>query len=388
MSILSKLERACKATAITSPRGQSFRQFLETEAMVPADGGLYVPWTFNGRESVSGIVDAIDDVFRNGWADASICVAGGAQWGKTVLELYLMAYCTSSKWFSCGCYLPDDGLADAIVDTKFRPVVLDNVPWFAQMTQVGRAVNKSGKSVNTKGAFLCTDGVRKSVGMFRGLKKIPTSFSMDVVIEDEKDDIPRDKAKYLAGRMTASKLRFHLIVGTQRIHGAGQNREWELGSQGVVKVKAGSEWLNPEDEWPAICRLQTGHEPQPDDPILTHSGDFRRGESLAAVHSPTNVYYLASPRTGVPLERQTIRWHHRNPNQIQHRRWSFRVSQIGIPAIDLTQIVSHWARACNDSEEMTSFCCDRLAKPKSTAQSITPAILQRAREVAPFDMLS
>ena len=39
----------------------------------------------------------------------------------------------------------------------------------------------------------------------RGLGKIPTSFSMDVVIQDEKDDLPEEHARFLAGRMTASK---------------------------------------------------------------------------------------------------------------------------------------------------------------------------------------
>src|SRR6185503_19735120 len=35
--------------------------------------------------------------------------------------------------------------------------------------------------------------------------------------------------------------------------------------------------------------------------------------------------------------------------------------------------------------EMTSFCCDRLARPKSTGQSLTPQILQRSRDIEPFD---
>jgi hypothetical protein len=38
-----------------------------------------------------------------------------------------------------------------------------------------------------------------------------------------------------------------------------------------------------------------------------------------------------------------------------------------------------------DADEMTSFCCDRLARPRSAAQSLTPRMLQRSRDVSPFD---
>jgi hypothetical protein len=288
------------------------------------------------------------------------------------------------------------------VDTKVRPVVLDNIGWFAEMTQVGKAVNKSGKAVNTKGAFLVTDGQRKAVGMFRGLKKIPTSFSLDVVVRDEEDDISRDKAKFLSGRLTASALRLQIIVGTQRVAGAGQNRQWEQGSQGVIQIAPVQRnvfpipgyqtlesplpgWIVPEDHWPQICRLQLGAKPSVDDPQLSWEGDFRRNGQPVAEYSPERHYYLAHPDTGAELDRSTPIWHHRRPERIKLRRWSYRISQIGCAAIDLSQIVAHWTRAVADSEEMTSFCCDRLARPKSAAQALTPQILQRSRDVEPFD---
>jgi len=372
--------------------------------------------------------------------DATLVLAGGAQFGKTILELYLAAFITSQRFLNLGVYLPDDGLADAIVDTKFRPVVMDNLPWFAEMAQIGKAVNKSGKAVHTKGAFLVTDGQRTAVGMFRGLKRIPTSFSLDVVVRDEEDDIPRDKAKYLSGRLTASALRLQIIIGTQRVAGAGQNKQWEQGSQGVMMIGPVSSefrvpsselfgeasvvatggasvlasrrhtrrgrrlvsslappqqlgtietippgWLCPEEHWPQICRLQLGERPSPDDPQLGWEGDFRRDGTPIAEHTPDARYYLAHPETGQPLDRSRVLWLHRRPEKIKLRHWSFRISQLGCAAIDLAQIVAHWTRAVADSQEMTSFCCDRLARPKSTGQSLTPQILQRSRDIEPFD---
>jgi hypothetical protein len=403
--------------AVAAPAVPSFRDFLLHHARVPIGGGMYGPYTFAGRDALSAIVGQIDEVLGNArpeipgreqpgpvLKDSTLVMAGGAQIGKTVLEQYLAAYLTACRFLNVGVYLPDDGLADSIVDTKFRPDVVDQVPWFAEMTQVGKAVNKSGRAVNTKGAFLVTDGQRKAVGMFRGLKRVPTSFSLDVVVRDEEDDIPRDKAKFLSGRLTASALRLQIIVGTQRVHGAGQNKQWEQGSQGVMIIGPAGEpaaadsllamerdgprgWLNPEEHWPQICRCAITGTPRPDDPLLTFEGDFKRAGSgdTAATYTPDGVYYLADPATGRELDRAKVWWHHRRPERIKLRRWSWRISQLGMPAIDLAQIVAHWTRAIADGEEMISFCCDRLAMPRSAAQALTPAILDRARSVAPYD---
>lgn len=396
--------------AVAAPRVGSFREFLELHARVPIGGGQYGPYSFAGREALIEVVDTIDLVLgaKTGepLKDSEIVLAGGAQFGKTILEQNLAAYCTGCRFQNVGVYLPDDELAGSIVDAKFRPDVVDQIPWFAEMTLVGKSVNKSGRAVNTKGAFLVTDGQRKAVGMFRGLRKVPTSFSLDVVVRDEEDDIPRDKAKFLSGRLTASALRLQIIVGTQRIHGAGQNKKWEEGSQGTMLVgpmgkttgfnvvQSGRAvnivpigWLNPEEHWPQICRCQMGNGPAGTDPKLTFDGDFKRDGSteVAATYTPDGTYYLAHPETGAPLDRHQVKWHHRRPDRLKLRKFSYRVSQLGIPAIDLAQIVAHWTRAVADGEEMISFCCDRLARPKSAAQALTPAILDRARNVAPFD---
>jgi hypothetical protein len=416
----SLIEKIDDARLVETPRVASFRQFLQEHAQVKIthgpDTGRYQRYGFTGREALIAVVDTLDAILGHAGdpplKDSKVVLAGGAQFGKTILELNLAAYMAGCRFLSPGVYMPDDKLADGIVDTKFRPDVLDQIPWLARMTQVGRAVNKSGKAVNTKGAFMVTDGDRRANGLFRGLQRTPTSFSLDAVIEDEKDDIPRDKAKFLSGRLTASALRLHIVVGTQRIHGAGQNREFEDGSQGVMLIgPQGADlpsglivtlhdehcltvrdvppgWLNPEEQWPQVCRLAVTGTPRRDDPQLTHEGDFRGGRHPHAIEgTPDAVYYLADPKSGVPLDRARVAWHHRRPDRVARRRWSFRMSQMGTPAIDLAQIVAHWSRAVGDSDEMRSFCCDRLARPKSAAQAITPQILDRARLVRPYQYL-
>ncbi len=403
--------------AIQLPANVStFRQFLLAVARVRvpsgAAAGTYARYTFAGRAALGEIVDLIDHVLGSTTGtplrDVRLALAGGAQFGKTTLELNLAAYVAALRFLNPIVFLPDDKLADEIVDAKFRPDVLDQIPWFAQMTRLGRAVNKSGKAVNTKGAFLVTDGKRQSVGLFRGLQKPPTTFTADLVIEDEKDDIKRANAKFISGRMTASSLRFHLEVGTQRLHGTGQNLVWKNGSQGVVLLASHQTWadtdpdsyrvfqyghkyveivppgfINPEESWPQICRCAVTGTPRLDDPVLGFEGDFRRAGSsdVCATFVPGGVYYYAHPETGEPLDCERPLWHHRAPARLPQLQFSFRIAQIGTPAIDLAQIVAHWVRAVADHEEMITFRCDRQALPKSAAQSLTPEILSRARAV-------
>ncbi|HEY1663760.1 MAG TPA: phage terminase large subunit family protein [Verrucomicrobiae bacterium] len=261
---------------IQTPHHHSFADFLQNDARVPSGRGQYAPYSFAGREALRAVVEVIDKILGNAEAalasgaqgtarptntlpDAELSLAGGAQFGKTILELNLAAYCTGQLFRNFGLYLPDDDLVEGIVDSKFRPDVVDQIGWFAEMARVGKALNKSGKTVNRKGAFLVTDGRRKAVGMIRGLGKVPTTFSMDMAMMDEVDDIEPRMMKFVRGRLTASDLRFIMKIGTQRIHGRGMNKAWKDGSQGVFMFQcpACGHEQNLEEEFPASIRMRT-----------------------------------------------------------------------------------------------------------------------------------
>ena len=380
--------------ALELPAIRSFAEFLAGHARVRA-GSNYVPYHFAGREALAQTCEIIDRVLGSETGqplkDSSLAICGGAQFGKTIIVLNLKAYVLGVLFRNCGYYLPDDDLVQGIVDTKFRPDVLDQIPWLANLTHVGKSLNQSGKAVNRKGAFMVTDGKRSAQGYMRGMGKIPTTFSMDVLIEDEKDDIPEARAKFLTGRLTSSDLRFRLSIGTQRYHGAGQNKEFLEGTQHVVALtcpQCGRQ-VNPEEGWPQICRMAVTGQPRPTDPALTYEGDFKRaGEGLsAAPFDPTGSYYLACDECGAELDRRGARLVARFPKREALRKWSVRISQIGIAAIELNQIVADWrSNAVKDPECMAAFCCDRLAMPKSTSQALTPRVLERARALERFSL--
>lgn len=383
------------ARTVIAPDVATFREFLETVARVPVGGGEYGPYSFVGREALIGPVECIDRILGTKTGvpikDATVALAGGAQFGKSVLELAFGAFVTGLRWGNWGFYLPDNDLVDGMVDTKFRPDVLDQLDWFAAMTKVGRAVNKSGKAVNRKGAFQVTDGVHNSQGMIIGLNKVPTSFTFDVTTLDEVDDIKPKMMKFVRGRMTSSKLRFMMLVGTQRVAGRGMNKAWKEGSQGVQMHRCScGKKINLEEAFPQCVRLALDGVPRVDDPQLQFTADFRRDprSEVLAIHEPTNRYYVACTSCGLELDRglEGFDWVHRKPEQIVQENWSFRISQLGIAAIDLSQIIAHWVRAVADPEEMVSFRCDRLGLPESTEQKLTPGILDRARSVEIYDL--
>ena len=382
--IAEKLARRAKENA--PPTVDSFTDFLTRFARVKSGAG-YAPYHFAGREALRGIVERLDAILASGETDASLAICGGAQFGKTVLMLNLLAYLVAVRFRNVGYYLPDDDLVAGLVDGKLRPDVLDQIPWLARLISVGKTLSPTGRAVNRKGAFLCTDGQRTALAFMRGLGKIPTSFSMDVVVQDEKDDLPEEHARFLAGRMTASNLRLSLLIGTQRFHGAGQNLAFMEGSQHVGLVacrECGKKW-NPETEWPGVCRLQVEGVPSREWPRLTREGHFLPGGTESAPpgratpFSPGQAYALCCPDCGGLLDREHPVWHAQAPEREVLRRWSFRISQLLIPAIELEQIVVAWQQAIRDPAQMAVFCTDRLALPRSATQTLTPAVLESAR---------
>jgi hypothetical protein len=366
----------------TPPEINSFAEFLDHHARVKSGAG-YVPYHFEGRDALREIVTRLDLLLASGEPDASLAICGGAQFGKTVLLLNLLAYLVAVRFRNVGYYLPDDDLVQGLVDGKLRPDVLDQIPWLARLIAVGKTLAPSGRAVNRKGAFLCTDGKRTALAFMHGLGKIPTSFSMDVVIQDEKDDLPEEHARFLSGRMTASNLRLSLLIGTQRYHGAGQNLAFTEGTQhvGLIACPGCRRRHNPEILWPGICRLELEGMPAADWPWLTVEGHFAfaDGRRLPVAYAPGQRYVLACLECGTALDRHHPQWQAQAPEREKLRRWSYRISQLLIPDIDLAQIVAAWQLAIRDPAQMNVFCTDRLALPKSSTQTLTPHDLQAAR---------
>ena len=395
--VLEKIDEGLnEETGPKVPEVKSFHEFLTDHAKVKVGGGRYVPYSFEGRPVIEHIVDRIDGIMGSHTgepvADASLAICGGAQWGKTILSLNFGAYATACRFLNWGNYLPDGDLVDGVVDSKLRPDVLEQIDWLPELMEIGKGENKNKKVVKRKGAFMVTDGERKAFGLFHGMNKVPTAFSADVVMEDEKDDIDEKNSKYLTGRMSGSDLRFRISIGTQRYHKKGQNKEFEDGTQEVqmFRVPGEDRLVNIEENWPQVCRMQLGGKPSADDPQLTLTGDFRRGEGDDLEifdYNPRAHFYRADPETGKELDLAKPVYVERRPERARLLKFSIRVSQVAIAGMSLSQPVSRWQAAIKDPDSMQVFKCDVLAMPENTTQAISPEIITRSRTAEdPFDL--
>lgn len=390
LAAIVELDEKSAAPELNVPECGSLGEFLEEYASVKATGG-YVDYHFQGRRPLREIVELLDTILDENRTDCVVAICGGAQFGKTVLVLNLIAYVMGWRFLNLSYFLPDIDLVQGVVDTKFRPDVVDRLPIFAQMTRIGKAVNESGRQVSRKGAFMVQNGGKSAQGYFRGLNKPPTTFSADVAVIDEGDDCNATNAGYIPGRMTASDLRLTIQIGTQRYHGAGQNRAFLDGSQHVWEVTCPQckARINPEEKWPQIVRVALDGKPGRNDPQLTSEGNFKRpgSDEVVAEFDHDAHYYLACPKDGKPLNVDRGRYRARRPEMVKDRRWSFRISQLSCPAIELKQLVQDWCQnAVHDPEKMRAFFCDRLAIPKNTSQKLTPEIIERAQRLEDVEM--
>jgi len=387
-------EPAASGESVTAPVCRTFAEFLTHHARVLGRDGTGQPFSLAGRAPLALVVDWLDKILRNtldgeeveidgtrfppgGLRGATLAVAGGAQFGKTVLELNLMAYATAIRFLSAGNYLPDGPKVEEIVGQKFRPNILDLYPWMAAMIQLGKVRNASGKTINRKQSYTVTDGERKAFGSFCGMHKPPTSLTLDLALLDEVDDIPDRNIGYVDARMTGSPLRLTAFIGTQRVAGAGQHARLGASSCHVRLVPCpacGREWCL-EEEFPRCVRVgRAGGPGGAADPVIEPGRAFDRSAR----------YYPACPECGAELDRDTGRYAARHPGRIAAARLGVRVSQLSIAAIPLGEIVGAWYSALEDpgGGAMAAFHCDRLAIPDAgAAQPITQAVLDACRRL-------
>jgi hypothetical protein len=178
-----------------------------------------------------------------------------------------------------------------------------------------------------------------------------------------------------------------LNIGTQRYHGAGQNRLFEEGSQHVGMVLCGKCGRKHciEEDWPGVVRMSVTGKPATLDPVLNDAGVFTRHGDTVAKYKPDYTYYFGCVSCGAPLQRDSVFYEARNPEQIINRHWSVRVSQMSCSALKVSMFVADWCRK-RKKKQRAAFACDRLAIPKSSNQKITPKILSRAASVDPYSM--
>ena len=372
--------------------------FLAQHARVRLRNGSYARFDFIGRRPLIYIAELLHKIIRNTrhretvvidgvqyapgtLKGASVAACGGAQFGKTVLELNLIGHATTVDFLNAGYYTSDKDLLATIVDTKFRPDVVDQVPWMASMISLNKSEGKSGRSVDRKNAFQVSNGRARAFGYFNGMQRPPTTITLDIAVLDEVDDIPEKNIGFISGRMTNSDVALTCYIGTQRIHAAGQNARWSAGTMHKWMTRCpdcGREFCL-EEHWPGVCRIAVDGARAKTDPKLSETMQY----------DPDATYYAACPECGAALDPDSGHFVAEHPERARQRVWSVRIAQMDIPALAWGDIVAAWFAALADPnpEAMAAWHCDRRAIPYAgAAQPITPEVLARARAAALADV--
>ena len=133
-----KLER--QRTKNQPPRIDSFPDFLTHHARVKSGLGLRALSLRRARGAAADRRAARRRFWPRARRMPRSRICGGAQFGKTVLMLNLLAYLVAVRFRNVGYYLPDDDLVSGLVDGKLRPDVLDQIPWLARLIAVGKTL--------------------------------------------------------------------------------------------------------------------------------------------------------------------------------------------------------------------------------------------------------
>jgi len=367
--------------------------FLDKHARVRLRDGSYGDYSFTGRLPLRFAASLINKIIRNtkhaetvtidgityapgALKGATVSICGGAQFGKTVLELNVCGWVTTIEFLNYGYYTSDLALLSTIIDTKFRPDVVDQIPWMSDMIAIGKGESRSGRAVNRKNAFQVSGpSGRHAFGYFNGMQKPPTTISLDVAVLDEVDDIPEKNIGFISGRMTNSDVQLTCFIGTQRIHAAGQNARYLAGTmhRWLVPCSRCGKQTNLEEAWPGVCRVAPNGAPaSPKDEKLSET----------CTYDSKSSYYPACPDCGTELIRDEGHLEAEHPERAQSLNWSVRISQMACSAIPWRDLVASWFAALADPNPgaLAAWHCDRRGIPHAGAeQPISPAILSRAR---------
>ena len=309
------LEKRASRGVDAIPRIDSFLDFLTAHARVKS-GSRDGAYHFKGREALRPIVGQLDAFWPRG-DHVSLALCGGAQFGKTVLMLNLLAYLVAVSFRNVGYYLPDDDLVAGLVDGKLRPMCWTRFPGWRGCC--GRedpvAFRPRGES---QGRFSLHGWLADRAGFHARAGEIP-DFVFDGCGDPGREGrSARGVRALLIGRMTASDLRLSLIIGTQRYHGAGQNLAFTEGTQhvglvrcpgagnGIIRRRYGRESAG----WRAGVRAGRGR------PDGGGSISLRRWRQLVLSLSRRGKrIILGCPDCGTELDREHPEWHAQAPER-------------------------------------------------------------------------
>ncbi len=257
------------------PQDMSFRAWCEKLGK----DGLKVddhPFTLDNRPALHFIYDLIPTTIEEA-NKKMIVLMKGAQMGLTIWEMLADIY-MALKWGPCkiGMYVPDRSLAAYKSSERFMPVVRTVPSAYERLTQ---ADTRTGRKKGEGNVLNRTMGDSRFLFLWTSGKVATESFPLDVVSFDEVQEMMIADMEKTMERMSASLIRFTLMLSTAKWPDADIHYWYKQGKQyrfhtdchcegGVILDDVFPQCIQlkqsvPIDEYAYICPHCNTHIPNP-----------------------------------------------------------------------------------------------------------------------------
>lgn len=335
--------------------GATFRSWCEDlgRAGMMVDGH---PFSLANRPAMWEVFDQIPNTIEDAYG-RTVVVQKGAQVGATVLE-QLAALWFAIRFAPCQClmYLPDRSMASYKSTNRFMPIAR-SIPRLHQLLTDGKAregnvLTRVVRSLGSGFLFLWTHGREGGV---------TESFPGDFLSLDEVQGITLEQVDRVTERLSASRIRFRLLLSTPLWPELDINAFFLAGDQ---------------RQFHSCCECEDGVALTP---LFVESA--LRGRSDFPVKVLDGEWAYFCPTCGAVIEdTQRGRWVPHRPDGAYP---SFHLSQVLSPTISPREILEAWGRADTVARRQ-NFFCRKLGTPFADASQVlaTLDILRRCVDPA------
>ncbi len=321
------------------PEDMTFRQWCEKLGRE----GLKVddhPFTLDNRKALHFVYDLIPLTPEEAYKK-QIVLMKGAQMGLTIWEMLADIY-MALKWGPCkiGMYVPDRSLAGYKSSERFMPVVRTVPAAYDKLTEPDA---NTGRKKGEGNVLNRTMGDSRFLFLWTSGKVATESFPLDVVSFDEVQEMLIADMEKTMERMSASVIRFTLMLSTAKWPDADIHFWYKMGKQYQFHTECGCPGGVILDEHFPQCVV------------------FNEGEYEGA---PANEYVYVCPECNTYIPDQQVgEWVAKNPDAPID---SVHLPQILSPTVSPQEIIE----AYNNAEDLQNFFNRKLGKPYTDPSQI------------------
>jgi hypothetical protein len=341
------------------PDWMGFREWCETLGTK----GLKVdnlPFTLANRRALHEVYDSIPRTIEEAFG-RTLVIQKGSQMGLTLFEILADIY-MALKFAPCKVlmYLPDRSMAAYKSAERFMPIAR-SIPEVHALITGGAAAegNKLTRTMPALGSgflFLWTRGREGGVS---------ESFPGDVLSLDETQGMTLEQIDRVSERLSASRIKFRLMLSTPLWPEMDINAWWRAGDQRKFHTACDCpEGVVLTDVFHAAALSNSGKIP-----VVYNDGRFPGAPDDFVYYCPECGCHIPDPQEG--------EWRAHNPGS---KIKSYHLSQILSPTVTPREMLEAWGRA-DTADRRQNFFCRKLGTPFADPSQV-PVSMEILRQCA------